>query len=171
MFPLNRVVRNVVSRRSVSTVSQAREEAPVQQPGDTAYEQARAFREIPKVNTLKALYEFSFTERKSKINEVCIDGFMESLIICSIKIVSEWFDNFGPIVKFSIPGSADRIFVKNPETMKTVLSLDGKNPIEPGFDHIVHYRQKLRKDIFHQTAGLLGSHGEPWYEVRSKVDV
>ena len=171
MFPLNRVVRNVVSRRSVSTVSQAREEAPVQQPGDTAYEQARAFREIPKVNTLKALYEFSFTERKSKINEVSIDGFMESLIICSIKIVSEWFDNFGPIVKFSIPGSGDTIFVKNPETMKTVLSLDGKNPIEPGFDHFVHYRQKLRKDIFHQTAGLLGSHGEPWYEVRSKVDV
>ena len=59
--------------------------------------------------------------------------------------------------------------MKNPETMKTVLSLDGKNPIEPGFDHIVYYRQKLRKDIFHQTAGLIGSHGEPWYEVRSKV--
>ena len=72
---------------------------------------------------------------------------------------------------FSIPGSADRVFVKNPETMKTVLSLDGKNPIEPGFDHFVHYRQKLRKDIFHQTAGLLGSHGEPWYDVRSKVNV
>ena len=88
-----------------------------------------------------------------------------------MKIVSEWFDAFGPIVVFSIPGSADRVFVKNPETMKTVLSLDGKNPIEPGFDHIVHYRQKLRKDIFHQTAGLIGSHGEPWYDVRSKVNV
>ena len=69
----------------------------------------------------------------------------------------------------SIPGLADRIFVKNPETMKTVMSLDGKNPIEPGFDHLVHYRQKMRQDIFHQTAGLIGSHGEPWYEVRSKV--
>ena len=96
---------------------------------------------------------------------------MGSSLLCSIQLVSEWFDKFGPIVKFSIPGSADRIFVKNPETMKTVLSLDGKNPIEPGFDHIVHYRQKLRKDIFHQTAGLIGSHGEPWYEVRSKVNV
>ena len=85
-------------------------------------------------------------------------------------MITEWFQELGPIVCFSIPGSADRVFVKEPETIKTVLSLDGKNPIEPGFDHIVHYRQKLRRDIFHQTAGLIGSHGEPWYEVRSKVN-
>ena len=83
------------------------------------------------------------------------------------KVLSEWFDEYGPIVRISIP---ERIFVKNPATIKTVLSMDGKNPIEPGFDHIVHYRQNLRKDIFHQTAGLLGSHGESWYNVRSKVN-
>ena len=65
MFPLNRLVRNVVSRRCVATVT------PVQ-PTDTAYEQARAFKEIPRVNTLKALYQFTFTERKSKINEVSL---------------------------------------------------------------------------------------------------
>merc|ERR1712110_914656 len=154
MFPLNRLVRNFVSRRCVATatVTQPPVQAPVQ-PTDMAYEQARAFKEMPKVNTLKALYQFTFTERKSKINE----------------IVSEWYDAFGPIVVLSIPGLPHRVFVKNPKTIKTVLSLDGKNPIEPGFDHIVHYRQKLRKDIFHQTAGLLGSHGEPWYDVRSKV--
>ena len=66
MFPLNRLVRNVVWRRCVATVTQA----PVQ-PTDMAYEQARAFKEIHRVNTLKALYQFTFTERKSKINEVC----------------------------------------------------------------------------------------------------
>ena len=70
MFPLNRVVRNVVSRRCIATVTQAEIEASVE-PIDTAYEQAKAFKQIPKVNTLKALYQFTFTERKSKINEVC----------------------------------------------------------------------------------------------------
>merc|ERR1719468_1390548 len=109
MFPLNRVVRNVVSRRCITTVRQAEKEA---QHTDMAYEQAKSFKEIPRVNTLKVLYEFTLTERKSKINE----------------IISEWFDALGPIVTFSIPGAADRVFVKNPETMKTVLSLDGKNP-------------------------------------------
>ena len=68
MFPLNRLlVRNAVSRRCVATVTQS----PVQ-PTDTACEQARAFKEIPRVNTLKALYQFTFTERKSKINEVSL---------------------------------------------------------------------------------------------------
>ena len=70
MFPISRVVRNVVSRRCIATVTQAEREASVE-PTDTAYEQARAFKQIPKVNTLKALYQLTFTERKSKINEVC----------------------------------------------------------------------------------------------------
>ena len=59
----------MVSRRCVATVTQPPVQAPVQ-PTDMAYEQARAFKEIPRVNTLKALYQFTFTERKSKINEV-----------------------------------------------------------------------------------------------------
>ena len=46
---------------------------------------------------------------------------------------------------------------------------DGKSPIEPGFDHMIYYRNKIRKDLFSETAGLLGNHGEEWYDVRSKV--
>ena len=71
MFPLNRVVRNVASRRCITTVTQAEKEAPAQH-SDMAYEQARSFKEIPKVNTLKGLYQLTLTERKSKINEVCM---------------------------------------------------------------------------------------------------
>ena len=55
--------------------------------------------------------------------------------------------------------------------MQLVLQHDGKNPIEPGFDHIVYYRNKIKKDIFYDTAGLVGSHGEDWYNVRSKVNI
>ena len=83
----------------------------------------------------------------------------------------EWFEKHGPIVCFYIPGKGDRIFIKEPEAMKELMSYDGKYPIEPGFDHLVHYRQKIRRDIYHETAGLLGSHGEDWYEVRSKVTI
>ena len=60
---------------------------------------------------------------------------------------------------------------REPEQMKLVLQHDGKNPIEPGFDHIVYYRNKIKKDIFYETAGLVGSHGEAWYDVRSKVHI
>lgn len=55
--------------------------------------------------------------------------------------------------------------------MQKVFSHDGKFPIEPGFDHFGYYRNKIRKDLFSETAGLLGSHGEDWYEVREKVNL
>ena len=54
--------------------------------------------------------------------------------------------------------------------MKTVLDHDGKNPIEPSFDHLVFYRNKIRKDLFTGTAGVIGSHGEEWYQNRSQVN-
>ena len=71
MFPLNRVAINIASRRCITTVTHAEKEAPAQH-SDMAYEQARSFKEIPKVNTLKGLYQLTLTERKSKINEVCM---------------------------------------------------------------------------------------------------
>ena len=69
MFALNRVVRNSVSKRCVTTVTQSSEETSAQ-TRELAYEQAREFKEIPRVKTLKALYQLSFAERKNKLNEV-----------------------------------------------------------------------------------------------------
>ena len=69
MFAVNKVVRNSVSKRCVSTVTQTSEETSAQ-TRELAYEQAREFKEIPRVKTLKALYQLSFTERKNKLNEV-----------------------------------------------------------------------------------------------------
>ena len=41
--------------------------------------------------------------------------------------------------------------------------------MESSFDPIVYYRNVMRRDLYPDTAGLVGSHGESWYEVRSKV--
>ena len=53
--------------------------------------------------------------------------------------------------------------------MQTVLNHDGKNPIEPGFDHFVYYRNKFRKELYSESTGLLGNHGDKWHEIRTKV--
>ena len=49
------------------------------------------------------------------------------------------------------------------------MSKEGKMPVEAGFDPLVYYRNVIRKDLFNETAGLVGFHGEPWYQFRSKV--
>jgi hypothetical protein len=80
------------------------------------------------------------------------------------------FDRHGDIFKFKIPGIAtDLVFIRHPEDIKTLLGGDGKMPIEPGFDFFVHYRQRLRRDLYPGGGGLLGSHGEEWYKVRTAV--
>ena len=65
-----------------------------------------------------------------------------------------------------MPGQEENVFLEHPEDVKTLLNNDGKNPIEPGFDFFVEYRQNLRKDLFPDTAGLGGSHGDKWYECK-----
>ena len=84
-------------------------------------------------------------------------------------MVEKQFDKLGPIFKFSLPWKGDNIFVKDPEQIKVVLSNDGKYPIKPDFDAFIYYRNKIRKELFSETGGLLGSHGEEWYKTRSLV--
>ena len=68
-----------------------------------------------------------------------------------------------------MPWKDDTVFVRDPQQIKTVLSNDGKYPIKPDFDAFIYYRQKVRKELFPETGGLLGSHGEEWYKTRSLV--
>jgi len=54
--------------------------------------------------------------------------------------------------------------LSNPEDLKTLIYTDDKDPIEHGFNFFVEYRQKIRKDLYPETGGLIGSHGEQWYQ-------
>ena len=75
MFPLSRVIaRQDVSKRCIAKVTHAEREASLPSSvSDVAYEQARPFKEIPKVSTIKTLYQLSLTEKKTKINEVSFE--------------------------------------------------------------------------------------------------
>ena len=57
----------------------------------------------------------------------------------------------------------------DPESVQLLLAKDGKYPIEMVFDFWVYYRNNIRKDLFPETGGLLGNHGEEWWRVRSLV--
>ena len=50
----------------------------------------------------------------------------------------------GPIFKICIPGETDRVFINQPELLRTLMSKEGKMPVEPGFDPLVYYRNVIR---------------------------
>ena len=62
-----------------------------------------------------------------------------------------------------------QVFVSEPEDAKAVLAGEGRHPVEPGFDHFVYYRNQVKRDLYPGGGGLVGSHGEEWYAVRSAV--
>lgn len=80
----------------------------------------------------------------------------------------DFAEEFGDIVKISMPQESV-VFIKNPEEIQKLMHKEGKHPIEPGFDVFVTYRNVMKKELYTETAGLIGHHGEKWWEFRSKV--
>ena len=76
------------------------------------------------------------------------------------KLHFELQKEYGDIVKLSIPGRKDIVFVYNPDYMKAVFAHDGKVPVMPMIDDIDYYRTVTRKDLFPHP-GLL-SQRENW---------
>ena len=131
-------------RRSVAT-------AQTELVTDHEYSLSKSYDNIPTIPTLHLLW--SFANQKTRLD----------------KLIKSYHDAAGPIFKMRIPGLPDRLSVDSPELVRVLLSKEGKFPVESSFDPIVYYRNVMRKDLYPDTAGLVGSHGEAWYEVRSKV--
>ena len=113
----------------------------------------RKYKEIPKVPSYKIVH--TFTSKKNKSN---IDVALEKL-----------FDNYGPLFRVSAPFEPDRLFTRKPDHYREVLAAEGKWPLNTNFDFLVSYRGKFRRDLFPDSGGLIGSHGEEWFKIRSQV--
>ena len=113
----------------------------------------RKYKEIPKVPSYKIVH--IFTSKKNKSN---VDIAFEKL-----------FDNYGPLFCVSAPFEPDRLFTRKPDHYREVLAAEGKWPLNTNFDFLVSYRGKFRRDLFPDSGGLIGSHGEEWFKIRSEV--
>ena len=81
------------------------------------------------------------------------------------------FFSYGPIFRFRVPGQYDTVCIKSPDEMAELLSKDGKWPINSNFDFVEYYRRNMRRNLFPETGGLVGSHGEDWWFMRSNVSL
>ncbi|GLV43366.1 Cytochrome P450 49a1 [Carabus blaptoides fortunei] len=80
-------------------------------------------------------------------------------------------EEYGQIVKLSnMKIRPDMVFLFDPKDIEMIYRNEGMWPQRYGMDSIVHYRLKVRKDIFQGQGGLLTSQGEQWFETRSVVN-
>jgi len=83
--------------------------------------------------------------------------------------MKEYFDKLNTsLFLVKVPFVGNIVIFQDPNDAKTMFENDGKYPIEFGFNFFVNYRQH-RKDLFPKETGVLGSHGEEWYQQRSLI--
>ena len=115
----------------------------------------REYQEIPTIPLHKIMYTFITKKNKTKID----------------KAVERHFEAYGPMFRVSSPWEPDRLFIRKPEHYAQVLAAEGAWPENTNFDFLVSYRGNFRRDLFPESGGLIGSHGEQWLEFRSEVRV
>ena len=96
---------------------------------DEEYLSAKSYETIPKVSTLKILWSMMDSKQKTMLD----------------RVMKGHHDTAGSILKFCIPGLADRVCINQPELLRSLMSKEGKMPVEPGFDPLVYYRNVIRK--------------------------
>ncbi|XP_054265135.1 probable cytochrome P450 301a1, mitochondrial [Macrosteles quadrilineatus] len=80
------------------------------------------------------------------------------------------YEQYGQIVKLSgLIGRPDLLFVFDADETEKVYRLEGDTPYRPSMPCLVQYKSEVRKDFFGRLPGVVGVHGEPWREFRTKV--
>ncbi|XP_062548455.1 cytochrome P450 CYP12A2-like [Armigeres subalbatus] len=81
-------------------------------------------------------------------------------------------EDYGDLVKMpGILGRNDVLMSFRPDDYETLFRSEGQWPIRRGFfDTFVHYRQKVRPDVFKGHGGLVTEHGENWQNFRTAVN-
>ena len=113
----------------------------------------RKYKEITTVPFYKIVHTFTTKKNKSNIDLA----------------FKRHFDNYGPLFRVSAPFEPDRLFIRKPEHYREMLAAEGKWPVNTNFDFLVNYRGRFRRDLFPDSGGLIGSHGEEWFKIRSEV--
>ncbi|KAG5321542.1 CP301 protein, partial [Acromyrmex heyeri] len=86
------------------------------------------------------------------------------------KISQMFYEEYGKIVRLSgLMGRPDLLFVYDADEIEKVYRREGPTPFRPSMPCLVHYKSVVRKDFFGQLPGVVGVHGEPWKEFRTRV--
>ncbi|EDW85888.1 uncharacterized protein Dwil_GK23301 [Drosophila willistoni] len=86
------------------------------------------------------------------------------------KISSLLHERYGRIVRFSgLIGRPDLLFIYDADEIEKCYRSEGPTPFRPSMPSLVKYKSEVRKDFFGELGGVVGVHGEPWRQFRSRV--
>ncbi|XP_020805493.1 probable cytochrome P450 301a1, mitochondrial [Drosophila serrata] len=79
-------------------------------------------------------------------------------------------ERYGRIVRFGgLIGRPDLLFIYDADEIEKCYRSEGPTPFRPSMPSLVKYKSVVRKDFFGELGGVVGVHGEPWRQFRSRV--
>nr|XP_034196311.1 probable cytochrome P450 301a1, mitochondrial isoform X1 [Osmia lignaria] len=86
------------------------------------------------------------------------------------KVSQIFHDEYGKIVRLTgLIGRPDLLFVYDADEIEKIYRQEGPTPFRPSMPCLVHYKSVVRKDFFGDLPGVVGVHGEPWREFRTRI--
>ncbi|XP_050442823.1 probable cytochrome P450 301a1, mitochondrial [Adelges cooleyi] len=80
------------------------------------------------------------------------------------------YKQYGKMAKLgNLVGRPDLLFVYDADEIEKVYRQEGDTPFRPSMPCLVKYKSQVRKQFFGRLPGVVGVHGEPWREFRTKV--
>ncbi|XP_063701234.1 probable cytochrome P450 301a1, mitochondrial [Culicoides brevitarsis] len=157
---------NATRQRSTATAAACPHLAEIQPSAaheaahSEAWANARPYKEIPGPRALPILgntWRFAPIIGQYKISDVADMSY-------------QLYKYFGKIVRVSgLIGRPDLLFIYDLDETEKVYRNEGPTPFRPSMPSLVKYKSVLRKDFFGDLGGVVGVHGEPWREFRSRV--
>ncbi|XP_018333056.1 probable cytochrome P450 301a1, mitochondrial isoform X2 [Agrilus planipennis] len=86
------------------------------------------------------------------------------------KLSGLFYKEYGKIVRLSgLVGRPDLLFVYDADEIERVYRQEGPTPFRPSMPCLVKYKGEVRKEFFGDLPGVVGVHGQPWRDFRTKV--
>ncbi|KAK6625927.1 hypothetical protein RUM43_006226 [Polyplax serrata] len=86
------------------------------------------------------------------------------------KVSKLLYERYGKVVKMAgLIGRPDLLFLYDCNEIEKVYRQEGPTPFRPSMPCLVKYKSQVRKEFFGDIGGVVGVHGEPWREFRTKV--
>ncbi|GLV35346.1 Cytochrome P450 301a1 [Carabus blaptoides fortunei] len=86
------------------------------------------------------------------------------------KLTKDFNERYGRICKFSkLVGRPDLLFIFDADEIEKIYRQEGDTPYRPSVPCLVKYKSVVRHDFFGDLPGVVGVHGEPWRQFRTRV--
>ncbi|KAH0558311.1 hypothetical protein KQX54_015586 [Cotesia glomerata] len=81
-----------------------------------------------------------------------------------------FYDQYGEITRLTgLIGRPDLLFVYDVNEIERLYRQEGPTPFRPSMPCLVKYKSEVRRDFFGDLGGVVGVHGEPWKNFRTRV--